>query len=355
MANTGASAFTLTKAGLNAIVSQISQARVIQFIEVALSDQYTTPSDATTALTREKERFPVAISRPTDTRVSISARVDSRQSYPIREIGVYVDNGLGGKVLLGVTGNADPVAFASPESSFIINGFLEISALKGSSVQILGPGERVELSLAVEFATLSTTILGIQRLIENMEDKMTLESVIATLTGEANRLLEQVRTSLAAYTAEVIEIREAAGVDFYVSKTVRPSNRADNSVQAIQAKIESLRQNGNNDPITVLVQSFTDVYPLRITSSNLEIRFQYSSRLSPPNGTTAIEIAGDQIILRNAFVRYASRAEGNLAFSWAKPRTPGEYLEIRTSTAINANALVNDTGRIDTAEIREGF
>ncbi len=165
--------FVITEQGLALISKQIAGGQVIRFKEAALSDQFSQIAPSRTSVTSEKERFPVAISRPTQKRVAVEARVDSKKSYPIREIGIYIvsDDPLK-PVLLGISGTPEPFAFASPESVFIINGFIELAALSSPNIQITGPGERLDLTLGEEFVKQAVAMSKLQTIIFDLEERL---------------------------------------------------------------------------------------------------------------------------------------------------------------------------------------
>lgn len=185
---------------------------------------------------------------------------------------------------------------------------------------------------------------------------MTLESEVTELTATVNRLVQQVRTSLEGYKAEIAEVRRAVGVEFYVSRTITPSSRADTSIAAIQAKIEAFRQNTQtNAPVSILVESFTDSYPVRITSSRLEFRFQFSSRMTPPTGVEALAIDGNEIVFRNVMIEYRTREDSNTAIIFYRPNTGTEtqWIEVRSSTLVNVATSTPNADRVYFSELIE--
>ncbi len=185
---------------------------------------------------------------------------------------------------------------------------------------------------------------------------MTLESEIVELTTTVNSLILQVRESLAGYNREVAEIRRAVGVEFYVSRSITPSSRSDTSITAIQAKIEAYRrETSSTAPVSVLVESFTDQYPVRITSSRLEFRFQLSSKLTPPNGTEAIAIDGNEVVFRNITIEYQTREDRNTAIIFYRPSGGGEnqWIEVRSATVVNVGTTTPNADRIYFSDLIE--
>lgn len=162
-----------TTKGMKAINDQIAGGRVIRFLYAGLSDQFSSLSSDRSALSNERERFPIAVSRPAQSRIAIEARIESRLSYPIREIGIYIEgDSPNAPVLVGISGTPEPFAFASPESSFIINGFLEVAALSAPNVEITGPGERLDLTLGNEFTKYSRLLIDLQGYVIDLEQRL---------------------------------------------------------------------------------------------------------------------------------------------------------------------------------------
>lgn len=148
---------------------------------------------------------------------------------------------------------------------------------------------------------------------------MTIESQLVTLIKTNESLRDKVEDILRELSANYSEIKGLLGAEFYVSKTIENSTEAglryaSNSIQGIQAKIEKFRETRPLKHVTVVVESFTDAIPLRLTSARVSWQFLGSAEITHTKANadapeSIMLVSADRIRVEGLTVTYTNGSE----------------------------------------------
>ena len=150
--------FKLTTAGRQALVNAAqngTQARTL--VSVGLTATAFTPTEALTAVPNELKRITTiagdVVAKDT---IHVTMRDDSNQTYTVRGLGLYLDNG----VLLGTYSQAAVILEKSAPSIFllstdlrVLDGSVNISTLQFGETNFINPPATTERQGVVELAT----------------------------------------------------------------------------------------------------------------------------------------------------------------------------------------------------------
>ena len=177
----------ILQSGLQNIVSE--DAIRVSLVEIGLGDSFLPVTGNETEMHSLREKYAVVDSRKDGPRrLHVTADAESPEEYPIHEIGFYGErtlrNGERERFLLAIAASEKPLAWKQKDNKLLIGFDIELSEIPPEKIEVTGPGERLNLSLASEFVTLSTLIMDIQA------------------------KYEQVLRECAALKAEVAELKE---------------------------------------------------------------------------------------------------------------------------------------------------
>ena len=153
----------ITNEGQKEIAKAMASAQPFYIESIHVGSGYSEDVRSVTELVDFKEKVIVADSKQIDeNRAHFPALIDSKTEYPITEIGFYSSNG----VLVAYACSKKIFAHKFEDQNLLLGFDLIITEFKGTLV-IQGNGERLNLNLAPEIATLTNHILDCQ--LKNLE------------------------------------------------------------------------------------------------------------------------------------------------------------------------------------------
>lgn len=151
-----------TDVGVAAAVAADGQGLQLAITEVALGSGAWSPDSTAAALDTEIKRlasFGATVVEPG--KIHITIRDDSADTYDLREIGLYDENG----DLFAVYSQADPIISKSADSKLLVSSYIYLTAVPAGSVTITGnefdyPPASDSVRGTVELATLAEMLVG---------------------------------------------------------------------------------------------------------------------------------------------------------------------------------------------------
>ncbi|MFK7827911.1 MAG: hypothetical protein AB8G05_27430 [Oligoflexales bacterium] len=156
--------FFITDAGRNAIAGGVP----LKLDKMLLGSGYREKDPLKNQLENFKEAYPIDTSVIVGTgRVHVTALADGeKDSYKVTEVGYTLEDG----TLFAYAASKDPIAYKLPGQEMLFAFDLEVGEI--DVIHIDGPGERLNLNLAEEVATLATNLIKTQTLQVEMIDDL---------------------------------------------------------------------------------------------------------------------------------------------------------------------------------------
>lgn len=154
---------TILEVGLNAIWRAGNDGLAAQITHVALGDMGYTPNQGQTGLRAEKARYAVADGQRVSSRqIHLTALADGNAEFWVREIGFVLADG----TMLAVWSDpVRPLAYKAAGVDLLLAYDLTLSAVPADSVTVQSTGAGLSLAMAEEYATLSTAMINLQRIV----------------------------------------------------------------------------------------------------------------------------------------------------------------------------------------------
>jgi hypothetical protein len=192
---------TITRRGLEALAEAEARGKRIRFVGIELGRASYDPTGSEEALRERVEASSLADSnRVSGNRVHLTSEFrGAREAYDVGEMGVVASlEGVEGEILFAVLSRAgEIIAKRIPSEDLLFGIDLIHENIPDSLIEVEGVGERLNLSLASEFATLALSLTQGQRhTLELMRD-------LAATRGEFLIFKEVAKASLAALEVDL--------------------------------------------------------------------------------------------------------------------------------------------------------
>ncbi|STQ91727.1 phage tail-collar fiber domain-containing protein [Iodobacter fluviatilis] len=153
----------MTDAGLAACFNASSTGLDIKIAAIAVGDAAYRPDRTQIALKSERARRTLTGGEKVGpTQIHVNTLLDSNEDFWIREVGFISDTG----ILIAVWSHPDtPLVYNKAGQKHLLAYDLALSAVPADSINIISMNAPINLTLATEFALLSTAIVRTQHML----------------------------------------------------------------------------------------------------------------------------------------------------------------------------------------------
>lgn len=174
----------ITQKGLEALAQGEALGKKFVFSSIGLGDSRYNPTGAETSLKSLKEKVKIADqNKVSNNRIHLTSEFSDRvEPYDVGEIGIYASLE-GQELLFAVFSKENETLSKRIREDTLLLGFdLVLENIPETSIEVVGSGERLNLSMAKEMATLSLGITKVQQY------SLSLLSEIESIRSENNSL-----------------------------------------------------------------------------------------------------------------------------------------------------------------------